>query len=559
MKQIITRTNHKPKQNKLTFQGLVFIAFNYMVNLSLAVSFAGIIYGTSGANHSTVGYHILWIIVVDFLVAGICAYAYLKLGQYHQQINGGGYIYARAGWGKYGRFWGLFNIISTYLILPVAITSNIIALVRQNFTNPHSLLSAPWGAANNFILDMTGLGIYLLLTLVILGGVKWIKKSVIFANSVRWLAFFLTLGFALYLIFAGQSNGFTKVASITHLTFSNFTHTFLVVFFFFTGFESFTVLNKEVVESKKAVPKVIIITMLATIIVYFLITIIMIGAMTTNGFTNNPNLTVFQAFNSNVIYWLGAIVILMTAFSTKCNTVLQVSLYSNYGVMGVAATEGYLSQKIFNKQNRWGCYYKGVVLNVTITLIGAFFLLILPDILAWTRHEITNNDGYMTTKSYFDFTTIVALSSTMLILNYTMMLVLAILLRLKHKITAIKKTAVVCWMGGVGIFLFTAGAFFAQNIQAIIQASTNLITPLLQLIYFVFTYVIIVLWYYVYYLPICKKRLATNPWYQAELDAAFIILTPQNKANGDYVKIAMHNIQKSYYAYLLPKKREQSH
>ena len=59
MKQVITKTNHKSKQNKLTFQGLVFIAFNYMVNLSLAVSFAGIIYGTSGANNSTIGYHIL--------------------------------------------------------------------------------------------------------------------------------------------------------------------------------------------------------------------------------------------------------------------------------------------------------------------------------------------------------------------------------------------------------------------------------------------------------------------------------------------------------------------
>ena len=98
MKQIISKTNKQHQQKeKLTFQGLVFIAFNYMVNLSLAVSFAGIIYGTSGGNHTTVGYHILWIIVVDFLVAGICAYAYLKLGQYHQQGNGGGYIYARAG------------------------------------------------------------------------------------------------------------------------------------------------------------------------------------------------------------------------------------------------------------------------------------------------------------------------------------------------------------------------------------------------------------------------------------------------------------------------------
>ena len=61
---------------------------------------------------------------------------------------------------------------------------------------------------------------------------------------------------------------------------------------------------------------------------------------------------------------------------------LQVSLYSNYGTMGVAATEGYLPQKTFDKQNRYGCYYRGVLLNIAITLVGAILLLIIPDIIA---------------------------------------------------------------------------------------------------------------------------------------------------------------------------------
>ena len=89
---------------------------------------------------------------------------------------------------------------------------------------------------------------------------------------------------------------------MTHLNFANFTHTFLVAFFFFTGFESFTVINKEVQDSEKTIPKVIVISMIATIIVYFLLTVVMIGAMTTNGFTNNPNLTIFHAFNNQAIY-----------------------------------------------------------------------------------------------------------------------------------------------------------------------------------------------------------------------------------------------------------------
>ena len=44
--------------------------------------------------------------------------------------------------------------------------------MRQNFTNGNTLLAAPWGAANNLILDLIGLGVYLLLSIIILWGVR---------------------------------------------------------------------------------------------------------------------------------------------------------------------------------------------------------------------------------------------------------------------------------------------------------------------------------------------------------------------------------------------------
>ena len=53
-----TKKVRSQSREKLTFSSLVLIAFNYMVNISLAVSFAGIVYGTSGVNKSTIGYHI---------------------------------------------------------------------------------------------------------------------------------------------------------------------------------------------------------------------------------------------------------------------------------------------------------------------------------------------------------------------------------------------------------------------------------------------------------------------------------------------------------------------
>ena len=553
------RSKSKPQsEEKITPAAMIWIAFNLVVNVSLAISFAGIVYGTTdGQPNTTVGYHILWILCLDFVIAGICAYAYLRLGQHHRQGNGGAYIYVRSGWGKYGRFWGLFNIISTYLVLPVTITSNIIALVRQNFTNGGTVLSATWGTANNLILDLIGIGVYILLSIVILWGTRWVKRSVFFTNYFRWFAIIFTLAVALYLIFSGKSDGFSTIAANSHLNFKNFSHAFLTAFFFFLGFESFTVINTKVKDSAKTMPKVIMVTMIATIITYLIITIIMIGAMTTNGFAPNPNLQVFRDVGPNGVYILGAVIILITAFATKSNSTLQFSIYSNFGAMGVAAEEGYLSKKIFDKKNRYGCYYRGVILNLVITLIGAIILLIIPDVIAWARNDtstvlLANNKTYITTKTYFDFSTIVSLSSVMLVANYFMVNVLAILLKLKHKIAAIKIWEVVIWIIGCAALIVSVIGFFYQIIQSIMTDAGALVANIIQLVYFVATYLIAIAWYYVYYLPILKQRLRTNPTMQAQLDAHFIILTKANQSR-DFETIAMENIRRSHFAKLLPK------
>ena len=67
--------NQKPNkaETKITPASMIWIAFNIVVNVSLAISFAGIIYGSSGGSKTTVGYHILWIFCLDFLIAGICS------------------------------------------------------------------------------------------------------------------------------------------------------------------------------------------------------------------------------------------------------------------------------------------------------------------------------------------------------------------------------------------------------------------------------------------------------------------------------------------------------
>lgn len=550
--------NQKPNkaETKITPASMIWIAFNIVVNVSLAISFAGIIYGSSGGGKTTVGYHILWIFCLDFLIAGICSYAYLRLGQHHQQGDGGAYVYVRAGWGKYGRFWGLFYLVSNYLVSPVTITSNILALVRQNFINGQTPLSAPWGAANNFILDMIGILLYVAFAIVILWGTKWIKRSIFFANYFRWFAITLTLGFALYLILSGDSNGYQIVKDNTHLTFSNFSHAFLTSFFFFAGVESFTSINTKVQDPEQTMPKVIMVTMIATILSYLAITVIMIGAMNDpTGFAANPNLRVFRDVGSNGVYILGVIVVLITAISTKSNTVLQISTYNTYGVIGVAAHEGYLSQKIFNRQNRYGSYPKGVLLNLVVAVSVAVLLLIIPDIIAWAKNDVTNVNGFTTTATYFDFATIISLSSVLIIINYLMVIVLAILLKWKHQITALKQADIWLWIFGCCAIVVSIVGFFYQIGESFMTQAHSigtLVANIIQLVYFLSAFGIAIVWYYVYYLPILKKRLVKNPLEQAKLDAKFLILTKAHQQQN-LVQVALQNIKKSHFRKLLVK------
>ena len=194
---------------KITLSNLVWMGFNFVINITFSLTFSIVILDTTSSNSFSIGYQYLWIIALDAFLAFICAWAYLKLGKAHPQGDGSSYIYVRAGFGKYGRFWGFYILMAQYLVLPVTIASNIIALVRKNFISSGSstaIISGipTWGGLNYLYFDLMGIAVYLMLSVVIIFGLKILKKFIYVSLYLRWIAVLIIIAFSLYIIIANS-------------------------------------------------------------------------------------------------------------------------------------------------------------------------------------------------------------------------------------------------------------------------------------------------------------------------------------------------------------------
>jgi amino acid transporter len=64
-------------------------------------------------------------------IAGLCAFAYVKLSRCHKpDSNGGSYVFVRAALGK---FIGLLVLFLNYILVPLFFSNQILMLCRANF------------------------------------------------------------------------------------------------------------------------------------------------------------------------------------------------------------------------------------------------------------------------------------------------------------------------------------------------------------------------------------------------------------------------------------------
>lgn len=520
------RTNHK-----LTLSELVWFGFNYTVGITFTANFAVLI----NKDTLNLGSHMVWIFLVEGLIAGTCAWAFSRLSRVHPGNNGAAYIYVRS---SYGRFWGWLISFLQYATLPVIVSSQIVSMIRINFTDPTSFLYANWGVWQHLGLDLIGILIYGLASCVLFLGMAAFKKFVNISSYLKWgTTFLLIIATIVLFVMAGTSN-WSMTTSHQQLTANNFSQAFAMCFFFFLGFETYSTIGKNVRNPEKNISHSLVIVMVLSTIFYMIVTILMIGAVAGN-FSDNPNLSIFRILGDKAnAQWLGIIgvlIMLICTISLKSNAGMQNALYSG-AILEPLSVEGYISPK-YKELSKDNIPFKASRLNLIITFSSALVWLILPDIIGLiidTMHPIYDDAGNLVLSSIVNYGTLTAEAGIIMVIIYIFVLSIAIKLSIEKKL---KKNIfeIIIWLVASIFLVWQFEEWLRTLINGLISGSSmitnggtdstkgisEVTSNVLQLVYLIASIGFALIWYFVYYKPMQRKRMISDPKLQAKLDKEF--------------------------------------
>lgn len=520
------RTNHK-----LTLSELVWFGFNYTVGITFTANFAVLI----NKNSLNLGSHMIWIFLVEGLIAGTCAWSFSRLSRVHPGNNGAAYIYVRS---SYGRFWGWLISFLQYATLPVIVSSQIVSMIRINFTDQTSFLYANWGVWQHLGLDLIGMLIYGLASCVLFLGMAAFKKFVNISSYLKWgTTFLLIIATIALFVMAGTSN-WSMTTSHQQLTANNFSQAFAMCFFFFLGFETYSTIGKNVRNPEKNISRSLVIVMILSTIFYMIVTILMIGAVAGN-FSDNPNLSIFKILGDKAnAQWLGIIgvlIMLICTISLKSNAGMQNALYSG-AILEPLSVEGYISPK-YKELSKDNIPFKASKLNLIITFSSTLVWLILPDIIGLiidTIHPVYDDANNLVLSSIVNYGTLTAEAGIIMVIIYIFVLSIAIKLSIEKKL---KKNIfeIIIWFVASIFLVWQFEEWLRSLINGLISGSrmianggtdttkgiSAVASNVLQLVYLIASISFALIWYFAYYKPMQRKRMVSDPKLQAKLDKEF--------------------------------------
>ncbi|WP_338963820.1 hypothetical protein [Spiroplasma endosymbiont of Sarcophaga carnaria] len=153
------------QSKKFSLPELVWLGFNYTCGIAFTSVYATMMFSEVDKTGQFLGMHMIWIFLVEGLVAGTCAWAFNKLSKVHPSGNGASYIYVRT---NFGKFWGWLISFLQYMTLPIIVTSQIVSMIRLNFVGSGTFLDTKDILGNwaNLIWDAIGIAIYMLVSCV---------------------------------------------------------------------------------------------------------------------------------------------------------------------------------------------------------------------------------------------------------------------------------------------------------------------------------------------------------------------------------------------------------
>ncbi len=495
------------KTKKIGLKSITWLGFGYTCSgITFTTAFAGLI----SSSETGIGYWIfLVILIVPIFLLGISR-SYGKCATIFNKSNGGAYLYVRS---MYGRFWGWIVGAIQYIVLPSALISLIVSLVDQNigFLIPSSVRIIGSGQRwQHVILNTIGIIIFVVVSLIIKFGAKGLKVTITVSSILQWVSSAIVIFCAIYLFAKSGKNNLQPSEYSNKFNFFNFNSAALKFIFFYTGFESYATMTKNMKNPKKDLGKALLIIMGITFLFYTIVTFVFIGALGIDNFENNsgigkPGNIPSIAITKKVLSTMGVIIIVISIIMTRINAISQNSLYSGTTIEPLAV-EGYVSNKLAKLQKD-NIPFNASIANTFFTAFLAFVMVILPSII---------------TKNTIDFSVAIGYASLFIALVYILVLLAT------YKLYALKKIKLHFWelllMTMSFIFLLWLVIFYFIDLFKSIYKNTNLVVNIVQLCTVIGFVVFIILWYYIYYDPKYKKRLLEHPEIQKELEKNFTLL-----------------------------------
>lgn len=517
------KTTSQANNEKITLNELIWIGFNYTCGIAFPMALIGIYYWNNGG----VGLHMLWVILLCALIAAGTALAFTKCSRVYHDTNGGAYVYVRV---VFGRFWGWLIGFIQYITLPSTIIVTIISMFRVNLDQ---LPIFNWAAErwSSLIIDSIGIFIYGIVASCMYFGMKGFRWFVNISGIIKWGSALFLIVCAIILVITNKGLAFSQAAEGTkniNLTLPKINNAFSGFFYFFIGFETFIVVGKNVKNPTKNFGKGILIVLLLSTIFYLVVSVLVFGAITldgtngTNGWSGatneyNPNNVI-----SGIAGITGMIVLLISTLSLKLNGAMQNSLYSGGMIQPLA------------KLDKENIAMRASTANLIITIIACVIMLIIPDLIG----------------APFDFNTVLGFSTNITICIYIFVLAATCVMGYRQQIK-IKAWEWIVFIA-CALFLFSQFAVFNYGMinDMINNEGKTLIAVIIEFLMFWMFIAIAIIWYFIYYQPKLKMRLATNLDYQKQLDQEFIPMSEEeaikyllNEPEDELERIKIHETE----------------
>ena len=195
-------------------------------------------------------------------------------------------------------------------------------------------LSSIIGYDQNLFIDATAIIIVLIITIVLLFGVKRttvVNNTIVFV-SLASLSIFIILGIITF-YFSGNTYSNLEINQVfsNEEVFKNVLYSTAIIFVAFTGYGRIATLGEEIIEPRKNIPIIIIITLFIAFILYSLIAMVSTVIVGYRQFSlaaiNDvaPLITVAQNFMFKEIVWIVAIGAFFAIIGVLLNLVLGIS------------------------------------------------------------------------------------------------------------------------------------------------------------------------------------------------------------------------------------------